>query len=413
MPLKDLLKKREKLAENASPAVSSPENRDVPQFTFIRTDTNTQEIINPPSFGDHSPVPTPPSQLTTPPKKLGRLRKSSGASVTSPILEESPTASRRLSQRLHLSRSASTSSVNIPSDLPDISERYDKSTDQQDKEAQWEDRATRLGHQEGGRPGSRGGSAPPPDEDMSRMNLSGPERPSSRSSNKGRSVSDAMGDENIQQAIKLHEAGDLTNATKMFGRLAENGNVLSQVLYGLSLRHGWGCDPDPTLAVTYLRSAASSSADIEADALKAGMKKGGAAKGELVLAIYELAQCFRNGWGVEIDKAAARQYYETAANLGDTDAMNEAAWCFLEGFGGKKDKVSRGRIVRLLLHTACDVGTPQVRYSSSVTLVWASLPQWAYRLYNHNCQKSDEIPSFVQPQTLIQAPRTTARTMSF
>jgi Sel1 repeat len=70
------------------------------------------------------------------------------------------------------------------------------------------------------------------------------------------------------------------------------------------------------------------------------MKKGGAAKGELVLAIFELANCFRNGWGVQVDKAAARQYYETAANLGDTDAMNEAAWCYLEGFGGKKDKVS-------------------------------------------------------------------------
>lgn len=52
-----------------------------------------------------------------------------------------------------------------------------------------------------------------------------------------------------------------------------------------------------------------------------------------------------------------RQYYETAANLGDTgmpsvtysiqrpkltiaDAMNEVAWCYLEGFGTKKDKVS-------------------------------------------------------------------------
>jgi hypothetical protein len=37
---------------------------------------------------------------------------------------------------------------------------------------------------------------------------------------------------------------------------------------------------------------------------------------------------------------AAKQYYETAANLGDTDAMNEVAWCYLEGFGCKKDKVS-------------------------------------------------------------------------
>lgn len=58
-----------------------------------------------------------------------------------------------------------------------------------------------------------------------------------------------------------------------------------------------------------------------------------------MLAIYELANCFRNGWGIEKDPVAARLYYETAANLGDTDAMNECAWCYLEGFGGKKDKV--------------------------------------------------------------------------
>lgn len=89
----------------------------------------------------------------------------------------------------------------------------------------------------------------------------------------------------------------------------------------------------------YLSAAASNSASVESEALQAGLKKGGAAKGELILAIFELANCFRHGWGVAKDPVAARQYYETAANLGDTDAMNEAARCFLEGFGGKKDKV--------------------------------------------------------------------------
>jgi len=69
------------------------------------------------------------------------------------------------------------------------------------------------------------------------------------------------------------------------------------------------------------------------------MKKGGSAKGELTLAMFELANCYRNGWGIGKDPVAARNYYETAANLGDTDAMNEAAWCYLEGFGCKKDKV--------------------------------------------------------------------------
>lgn len=105
-------------------------------------------------------------------------------------------------------------------------------------------------------------------------------------------------------------------------------------------RHGWGCPPNPELAVTYLSYAASNSAEIESLALQAGMKKGGAAKGELVLAMFELANSFRHGWGVKKDASAARQYYETAANLGDTDAMNEAAWCYVEGFGCKKDKVS-------------------------------------------------------------------------
>lgn len=56
----------------------------------------------------------------------------------------------------------------------------------------------------------------------------------------------------------------------------------------LIARHGWGITPDPSLAITYLSQAAANAADIESQALGAGMKKGGAAKGELVLAIYEL-----------------------------------------------------------------------------------------------------------------------------
>lgn len=153
---------------------------------------------------------------------------------------------------------------------------------------------------------------------------------------------------------------DLEESTAMFGRLAES-NAMAQILYGLALRfvpanslgsrspmnqyqyvvnrHGWGTNANPSLAITYLSRAASSSAAVESQALQSGLKKGGAAKGELVLAMYELANSFRHGWGVEKDPVAARSYYETAANLGDTDAMNEVARCYEEGFGGKKDKV--------------------------------------------------------------------------
>jgi hypothetical protein len=53
-------------------------------------------------------------------------------------------------------------------------------------------------------------------------------------------VSSKAIDEDIQEAIRLHEAGDLEQSTKLFGRLADPegaNNPLSQVLYGLALRY--------------------------------------------------------------------------------------------------------------------------------------------------------------------------------
>ena len=75
-------------------------------------------------------------------------------------------------------------------------------------------------------------------------------------------------------------------------------------------RHGWGIEIDLDRAITYLSRAAENSSLVESQALSSGMKKGGAAKGELVLAIFELGNCFRNGWGVDKDPVAARSYYE-------------------------------------------------------------------------------------------------------
>ncbi|OCK80534.1 HCP-like protein [Lepidopterella palustris CBS 459.81] len=334
MPLKDLLKKKDKIKEDGATVASPTLSPDVPEFTFFRTTTTTQEVISPPSFpGDptREPPREPPQEQ---PKRHSRFRRHSNASQGQSGGEETKAKSdRRLSERLHLSRSASTVSVNVPEDLPAISNDV---ANNEDDEARWEKRATLL---------AKGNSLSRPSSAAANLDGSG-------GGGRGRSisVSDAGGDENIQQAIKLHEAGDLELSTAMFGRLADPigaNNALSQVLYGLALRHGWGCTPNPELAITYLSYAASNSADVESLALSAGMKKGGAAKGELVLAIFELANCFRQGWGVKKDPVAAKQYYETAANLGDTDAMNEIAWCYLEGFGCKKDKFKAAQFLRL------------------------------------------------------------------
>lgn len=361
--LKDLLRKKESIAKDVPPP-SKPAALNVPEFKIIRTTTESEEVIEPPHFdGDDVQTDTAGkgqkkerrrtlfSRSSSAPKDAKKARTSLDSDETKGLQSLSiwPKQERRLSERLHIggrSRSKTNeTSSNLPENLPAAPDsvsvpsiRVDGAADDGNKyanaqrEAQWEKRATMLA------------SAPSLLEGEERVgrsrdtiNVNPPTR------DRSRSISDQQGDVNIQKAIRLHEAGDLANSTRMFGRLADpkgDNNALSQVLYGLALRHGWGIEPEPDKAIHYLSLAASNSAAVEQAALASGMTKGGAAKGELVLAIFELANCFRYAWGVKKDPLAARQYYETAANLGDTDAMEEAAWCLMEGFGGPKDKVS-------------------------------------------------------------------------
>ncbi|KAF8855574.1 hypothetical protein BDZ45DRAFT_500595 [Acephala macrosclerotiorum] len=347
MPFKDLLKKKDKGEEQVH------EVEEQPVFLFMRSDTNTQELIRPPTF-DYNTSDPPPFADSRNESKTSRLFKgrsrsgsvNSTASVSSRTSQRSntkSTSSRRLSERLHLKKAEPTSE-SVPQDLPEI--QLPAGEEGGDgAESQWEKRATMLARkneQSRSRPGTPVGGSTTDFGSFNDLSISG--RPGSSAGRQESVVLTKRADDNIQEAIKLHEAGELKTSTSMFGRLADpNGenNALSQVLYGLALRHGWGCDPNPGEAVKYLSAAASNAASVEDLALQAGMKKGGAAKGELVLAIFELANCFRHGWGVQVDKFAAKQYYETAANLGDTDAMNEVAWCYMEGFGCKKDKVCK------------------------------------------------------------------------
>jgi hypothetical protein len=390
--LKDLLKKKDSIAKDVQqnkPAVLA-----VPEFRIIRTTTESEEVIEPPHFdGDDEPLGKQPKKerrrtlfsrasSAVIPKNAspGKARTSLESDDTKKLqsLPVRPKNERKLSDRLHMGgRSRSKTNENTSSHLPENlpaapdsvavpSISIDGTTDEGNKyanaqrEAQWEKRATILASSpslqwEGGGGGGGGGFEDRTGRPRETINLNTP-HPSSSSSaarDRSRSISDQEGDVNIQEAIRLHEAGDLAASTTMFGQLADPkgaNNALSQVLYGLALRHGWGIPPEPDKAITYLSLAASNSAAVEQAALASGMTKGGAAKGELVLAIFELANCFRYAWGVKKDPVAARQYYETAANLGDTDALDEAAWCYLEGFGGPKDKVCFFSLLLLLLH---------------------------------------------------------------
>ncbi|KAK5655451.1 hypothetical protein OQA88_5722 [Cercophora sp. LCS_1] len=326
MGLRDLLKKKQGLDEGDGPDPATVKRLAAPEFTFVRSDTYTEEVIHPPGRADSDGS----SHLTIDSKGAkdkGRLsldvfRSSGGRSRSSSVTSSRSTGggggtAKRLSQRLHLSRSP-VSSENVPQDLPRIIAPDDPEQDKEGQESQWEKRATILAR-ENEKNRSRPHS-PVRDASQSLANmrlhdgssddappnwpLAGPSGP------KKGVVSSKETDEKIQEAIRLHEEGDLERSTALFGQLADPkgaNNPLSQVLYGLALRHGWGCKPDAAAAVNYLSAAASNAAEIEHLALQAGLKKGGAAKGELVLAIFELANCFRHGWGIPKDPIAAKQ----------------------------------------------------------------------------------------------------------
>jgi hypothetical protein len=138
MTLKDLLRKKDRPKDNDAP-LADQANPAVPEFTFLRTDTNTAEYITSPTFaGDiTNPVATDQQQ---------RKRSRSLLSGRRPSTASAPSekGEKRLSERLHLrshSRNASSSSVNLPQDLPSIT---DGMREKEDQEAEWEHRATLL-----------------------------------------------------------------------------------------------------------------------------------------------------------------------------------------------------------------------------------------------------------------------------
>jgi hypothetical protein len=124
-------------------------------------------------------------------------------------------------------------SAAVPEDLPEITTSVAdlrEGADETGVESQWEKRATILARKnEASR--SRPQTPLASQVDVSTLTLGERE-------GKG-VVATKNTDDNIQEAIRLHEAGELQTSTRMFGRLADpegENNALSQVLYGMALR---------------------------------------------------------------------------------------------------------------------------------------------------------------------------------
>ncbi|KAJ3346805.1 hypothetical protein HDU83_002659 [Entophlyctis luteolus] len=72
------------------------------------------------------------------------------------------------------------------------------------------------------------------------------------------------------------------------------------------------------------------------------------ARKELASALYEIANCYRNGWGVTVSHQAAHYYYTVAAGLGDVESSVALGdWYVKGGSGVKVDRKIAARYYRM------------------------------------------------------------------
>ncbi|KAH9043587.1 hypothetical protein EDB84DRAFT_1587266 [Lactarius hengduanensis] len=166
-----------------------------------------------------------------------------------------------------------------------------------------------------------------------------------------------LADQLLQEGIQHHEANRLKEAAAAFERSAKTpgGSGVGMLMWGLTLRHGWGCPKDEVLGFSWLRRAAEAAVG-DLEHARTGIDAS-AVRGELVLAIYEVGQCFFQGWGVKKDQKMAVSYFQVAAKLGDMDAQQELAFCYANGRGCKKDRKEAAKWYRsAVAQGASDVG---------------------------------------------------------
>lgn len=170
-------------------------------------------------------------------------------------------------------------------------------------------------------------------------------------------------EEHTTIGIELHEKGQLREASYHWQTAAQQGDLTGMLLYGLALRHGWGMRQNPTEAIKWLQtameaslkafdlegSASSDTVDKRATTLNLGKDENisKSKRSQIALALYELGMSYLHSWGTEKNEPMALRSFEMAGNLGDADALCEAAAMYMHsGPGRKKDMHTAARLYR-------------------------------------------------------------------
>lgn len=181
-------------------------------------------------------------------------------------------------------------------------------------------------------------------------------------------------EEHVALGISLHEAGDLRESSYHWQYAANKGDYTAMLLYGLAVRHGWGVRQNPADAIKWLQKAMEESSQEEESLIdgyrksamftddidvekpqhvrqkstdNAASKNPQLKKAQIGLALYELGMSYLHSWGIEKDEAMALKSFEMAGELGDCDALCEAAALYMRsGKGRKKDLQKAARLYR-------------------------------------------------------------------
>ncbi|KAF2157766.1 hypothetical protein K461DRAFT_264618 [Myriangium duriaei CBS 260.36] len=152
-------------------------------------------------------------------------------------------------------------------------------------------------------------------------------------------------EQHLEKGIECHSSGALSKSTYHLRLAARAGHPTGMLLYALACRHGWGMRANQNEGVQWLKKAVDSSSleMLEIDEGTSSAQRGNTVqevksrKAQFALAIYELGMSYMNGWGIPKDRPLAVRCFEVAGNWGDCDALAEAAFCYTQGLGCKKD----------------------------------------------------------------------------
>lgn len=164
---------------------------------------------------------------------------------------------------------------------------------------------------------------------------------------------DKVAQEHLDKGVELYQAGNLSESTYHWRLAATAGQGTAMLLYALACRHGWGVKANLPESQLWLQSAVNHSTmqcgelqesfDSQRHSIN-GAKDIGALFSSNV---YELGKTFSNGLGVAKDTTLAMRCFEIAGSWGNGNADAEAAHCYLDGTGVRKDVQRAAKLYRM------------------------------------------------------------------